>query len=122
MARARRFPVFADAGQLDADLEHSTPAARAALQTWLATTERDGGVLAADLRACQVDARDGTSLPNCVKSYVPQPAGQWGVVMCAVRGPSGELRLRLLAFGVRHPAGQTPSVYQLAHDRLHTGR
>lgn len=72
------------------------------------------------LRACDAQADDGTRLLRCVKTYLPAPAGQWGMVFEIRHDPDVRLFLDYLAFGIRHPSrlGQ-PSVHQLAHRRLH---
>jgi hypothetical protein len=59
-------------------------------------------------------------LLNCTKVYLPLPAGRYGMVFRAIK-VDGRLCLAYLAFGVRHhPRGSLrPSVYQLAHQRLH---
>jgi hypothetical protein len=81
--------------------------------------ERDGVPLHL-LRPCERDARDGTDLPNCVKIYLPLPAGPFGAVFRLKAFPEG-IRLVYLAFGARHhPRGShAPTVYELAHQRLH---
>jgi hypothetical protein len=54
-----------------------------------------------------------------VKLYIPQPAGQWGAVFLG-GAVEGRLKLFLLAVGERHPgAPWKPSVYEIAHRRLH---
>jgi len=55
-----------------------------------------------------------------VKTRVPWPDGQWGIVLVPVATATTPLSLRALAFGERHPtAPWRPSVYQVAHRRLH---
>ena len=85
-----------------------------------ARLEREGQEVDA-LFACDEDARDGTSLPGCVKVYLPPPAGPLGVVYRIARNKQGRLYLDHLAFGVRHhpPGSRAETVYQLAHRRLH---
>ncbi|HEX6781840.1 MAG TPA: HEPN domain-containing protein [Solirubrobacterales bacterium] len=46
--------------------------------------------------------RDGTSLPGCVKVYLPPPGGPLGLVFRLAKGKDGRLHLDHLAFGVRH--------------------
>ncbi len=102
------------------DLAGASPAARRVAQTIRARLERDGQPIN-QLRACQAEGPQ-TSLPGCVKTYVPAPAGAWGLVFLIARDPrSDALFLDHLAFGVRHPPANSrrPSVYQIAHDRLH---
>ncbi len=72
------------------------------------------------LRYCDAEGQDGTALPQCLKIYLPEPAGRFGMVFKAVEAER-RLRLDFLAFGVRHhPRGSNaPTVYQLAHRRLH---
>jgi hypothetical protein len=103
-----------------ADLTAATPAGRRAAQAWRSSAEHDG-VRVGDLRPCQAEAADGTRLPQCLKLYVPFPAGAWGAVfLVAIDVTSGRGILDLLAFGLRHPpAGRRASVYEIAHRRLH---
>ncbi len=78
------------------------------------------GVPILRLRICTNEGDDGTSLPGCLKVYLPEPAGRFGMVFRLVAHPSGS-RLRYLGFGVRHhpPGSHALTVYQLAHRRLH---
>jgi hypothetical protein len=78
------------------------------------------GCPVAALRRCEDPGPDGTRLAACVKVYLPPPAGLFGMVFRIARG-DGRTKLALLAFGVRHPPrhSHAPSVYQLAHRRLH---
>jgi hypothetical protein len=73
-----------------------------------------------ELYACDAEARDSTSLPGCVKVYLPAPAGRFGMVF-SIERCEGRLMLAFLAFGVRHQPrnSNAPTVYQLAHRRLH---
>ena len=65
-------------------------------------------------------APDGTRLQNCVKVYLPQPHGRYGLVFAIERDPRGKLRLAFAGFGLRHPArgSRQPSVYRIADRRL----
>jgi hypothetical protein len=59
-------------------------------------------------------------LANCVKAYLDAPRARerYGLVFVAdVIG--GQLVLRCLAFGERHPRRDVQSVYERAHSRLH---
>ncbi|MGI8592846.1 MAG: hypothetical protein ACR2ML_00465 [Solirubrobacteraceae bacterium] len=78
------------------------------------------GVPAPLLRPCLDEGRDGTRLPGCVKTYLPVPAGDWGMVFEGRLDEHGQPFMHCLAFGRRHPgrAGQ-PSVYLLADRRLY---
>lgn len=75
----------------------------------------------ADLRPCDAEGPDGTSLPGCVKAYLPPPDGPWGVVFRFARREDGTLYLLVIGFRLRHPPARSrqPSVYQRAHRRLH---
>ena len=71
------------------------------------------------LRRCEAEARDGTRLGGCVKHYIPQPDGRWGAVF-TIDSAASKPALLLLAVGERHPARPwKPSVYEIAHRRLH---
>jgi hypothetical protein len=73
-----------------------------------------------ELRACAALGADGTELAECVKVYLPRPAGPFGMVFHIERR-DGRLVLVYLAFGVRHhPRGSNAeTVYEVAHRRLH---
>ena len=71
------------------------------------------------LERCSAEAEDGTSLEGLVKVYVasgdaPPSERPYGFVLI----PTGQGALALVAFGERHPAPGTRSVYS-AHKRLH---
>ncbi len=115
----RRFPVQFDDLAWAEDLARSTDAGRRAA-TAARTRYETGGVPFAELRPCDRDARDGTSLPNCVKAYAPHPNGRFRIIFRAVMQPDG-LRFVFLAFGVsHHPAGShAVTASEIAHRRLH---
>jgi hypothetical protein len=116
---SRTFPVRFDDDAFAEDLVHASRAGRAVGERERARLERDGIAVAA-LRACEPQARDGTQLPRCVKTYAPAPDGAWGIVFRGERSQDGTPTLLCLAFGLRHPrAPWQPSVYQVAHRRLH---
>ncbi len=77
------------------------------------------GVSFDELRPCQAEARDGTQLPDCVKTYLPPPSGRFGMVFSVDSGPGGPT-LVYLAFGVRHHPRNSNAltVYQIADQRL----
>jgi hypothetical protein len=81
--------------------------------------ERDG-IRMAVLQRCSAEGDDGTSLEGLVKSYMPisdAPPSErpYGFVLI----PTRDGVLALVAFGERHPAAGTRSVYERAHKRLH---
>jgi hypothetical protein len=117
--RGPRFAVRFDELALAEDLQHATAAGRRAGERARRELERDG-VSAERLLRCQPEARDGTRLGGCVKTRVPWPDGRWGLVLVPIASATEPLTLRALAFGERHPtAPWRPSVYQVAHRRLH---
>jgi hypothetical protein len=71
------------------------------------------------------DSPDGTSLPGCVKLYVPLDKegasdAPYGFVFELDQAADKTLILELLSFGERHPSNpSTRSVYERAHKRLH---
>lgn len=100
------------------DLSHASEAAKAAIEPAIRELA-DGGVPVDSLHPCEAKARDGTELSDCVKHYIPQPDGQWGAVLTIDREAS-QPALVLLAVGERHPDRPwRPSVYEIAHRRLH---
>ena len=61
--------------------------------------ERLGGLPIGRLMACESEGRDGTRLANCVKTYVPWPAGRSGLVMVSTSRPKGSpVRIRASAW------------------------
>jgi hypothetical protein len=111
-------PVLFDEHAIAEDLTHHPPAARRALELFRCEVDRDGGLSCSRLKRCEREGRDGTRLAGCVKTYVPWPAGRLGLVLLPVAHPTRPLALRAFAYGVRHPAGNKPSVYEIA-DRRH---
>ena len=115
--RARRWRVRFDASAFTVDLAHAGEAGK---QIALATRERleRTGIAHDALRACQAESREGTRLPGCVKTYLPPPAGPWGMVFALAVDDDGPY-LQHVAFGRRHPLRPwQPSVYQVAERRL----
>jgi hypothetical protein len=112
------FPVHVDEQELTEDLAHASEAGRAAIEPMIQRLRADGAPKEW-LKQCDAEARDGTRLPGCVKLYIPQPAGQWGAVLLGGIA-DGKPTLFLLAVGERHPGARwKPSVYEIAHRRLH---
>lgn len=111
------FPVVFDEPAIAEDLAHHPPVARHALDLLRRELDRDGGLPAVRLRRCEAEGRDGTGLAGCLKTYVPWPAGRFGLVMLPVAHATRPLALRAFAFGVRHPAALKPSVYEIADKR-----
>lgn len=119
MTEGGRRPVLFDEDAFDEDVAHATSAGRAVAADAKQRMERDGIALSEMLR-CEAEGRDGTRLEGCVKTYLPQPLGDWGMVFSDWRLDDGTPAFLYLAFGRRHPlAAWQPSVYQVAHRRLH---
>jgi hypothetical protein len=116
---AGRAEVLFDGPAFNEDLGRASSAGRAAALAARNSYRREGCPVAS-LLACDEEALDATQLPGCVKVYLPPPAGQFGMVF-AIERKAGRLLLAYLAFGVRHHPhdSHAPSVYQLAHLRLH---
>ncbi len=119
---ARFFPIVFDESILNSDLQRLPAAAETALHRLHAQTQRDGGIPRGHLKRCHGEARDGTDLEGCVKTYVEWPNGPWGIVFRAGDDPRRPFALYTLAYGRRHHPrdSHTPTVYQLAHQRLHS--
>jgi len=115
-------PVAFDELAWQDDLRKAGKSARRIGEETRSRLEREGQTVDA-LFACDEDARDGTSLPGCVKVYIPPPGGPLGLVYRLAKNKDGRLYLDHLAFGVRHhpPGSDANSVYRLAHRRLHRG-
>ncbi len=101
------------------DLAHTSPAGQKAAEQKRAEAERDGQATD-ELLGCSREGRDGTSLPGCVKAYVPWPTGRWGMVFEFRFDEDHRPYLAFLAFGVRHhpPGSHAPTVYEVASRRL----
>ncbi|MBB4662135.1 hypothetical protein [Conexibacter arvalis] len=115
-------PVLFDEHAIAEDLHHLPGGARVALETFQRDLNRSGGLQMARLKRCDAEGRDGTDLGGCLKTYVPWPTGRFGLVFVPAVHPSRPLALRVIAFGVRHPSGNRPSVYRIAHERKHGKR
>jgi hypothetical protein len=104
----------------DEDLARTTPAGREAAEAARRAYERKG-VPIEQLRRVAEHGHDQTNLPDCAKVYLPQPNGRFGMVFMLKFEPDGRPVLAYLAFGVRHHPRRSrrPTVYQLAHLRLH---
>jgi hypothetical protein len=111
-------PVQFDEHAIVEDLTHHPLPARRALELFRREVDRDGGLPFSRLKRCDAEARDGTRLKGCVKTYVPWPTGRFGLILLPVSHPTRPLALRAFAYGVRHPAASKPSVYEVA-DRRH---
>ena len=112
-----RFAVSVDDVVFEEDLAHATAAGRAAI-TPVIDKIKHAGVPRSWLMRCQPEGRDGTSLPGCVKMYIPQPDGPWGAVLTGDKLAASPT-LVLVAAGRRHPSHPwTPSVYEVASRRL----
>jgi hypothetical protein len=116
----RRARAQFDADAWDEDLGRATAAGRQAADAARREYELSG-VPVAQLRRIAEHGRDGTELPDCAKVYLPPPAGRFGMVFMLRLDADRRPVLAFLAFGVRHHPGgsQRPTVYQLAHQRLH---
>ncbi len=117
MGDSPRSPVLFDDEAFTEDLHHVTPAGRTIAKGERARLEREG-IAVRELKACAAEGPDGTRLAGCVKAYLRAPDGAWGMVLRGWdrEGPG----LAYVAFGLRHPRRTwQPSVYQVAHRRLH---
>jgi hypothetical protein len=117
---ARTPPVAFDDAAWAEDMRRSTIGARRIAMPARAEYESSGAPIA-EPRACDPEGPGGTALRACAKLYVPPPVGPHGLVLHIVRRNDGRLGLVYLAFGLRHPGAdvQQPSVYEIAHRRLH---
>ena len=113
-----RFAARFDPDAFREDMARTTPAGRDAAET-AKRRYQTSGVPRSELRPCEAEGRDGTELPQCLKVYLPPPAGRFGMVFKIVIADDGP-RLDYLAFGVRHhpPDSNAPTVYEIADRRL----
>jgi hypothetical protein len=120
MSDSPRFSAHFDEEAFAEDLGHASNAGRRVAEAERTRIERDG-IPIAELLGCDPEARDGTRLAGCVKTYLPQPDGDWGMVFTGDTDGRGNPVLVYLAFGMRHPRQPwQPSLYQVAHRRLHS--
>jgi hypothetical protein len=120
-AEGPRFRVRFDELPFAEDLDHASAAGRRVALEARRGLEREGFAVD-ELVRCLAEARDGTRLKGCVKTYLPQPDGPWGMVFTGDREPDATPVLVCVAFGLRHPDQPwQPSVYQVAQRRLHGG-
>ena len=114
----RRMPARFSARAWQLDMAASTPPGVEVARAARSRCARHG-VPVAEMHSCEAEHRDGTSLPNCFKVYLPPAGGRFGMVFeFVVR--DGRPELIYLAFGVRHhpPGSRAPTVYAIAHRRL----
>jgi hypothetical protein len=112
-------PALLDDGQVKDDLAYLPNNAATALRSLQRNINRDGGIAASRLRPCEAEARDGTRLDGCLKTYVPWPDGRYGIVFQVVGHATRPWGLRSLAYGIRHNPGRGKlTVYEVADRRL----
>ena len=111
-----RLPVVFDEPSWADDLRRIGDRGRALAETTRRRLEREG-VPIAELHRCQPEGPDATALPGCVKLYLDH----WRLVFRTATTASGEPRLLCFALGLGHPPQRSriPSVYEIAHRRLH---
>jgi hypothetical protein len=117
-----RFPARFDPDAFRLDMARTTAPGREAAEAFRRDSEANG-ILRSSLRPCAAEGRDGTELPQCLKVYLPPPAGRFGMVLRFVIADGGP-RLDYLAFGVRHHPtdSNAATVYVVADRRLRPDR
>jgi hypothetical protein len=118
-------PISIDFGaeEWEEEVARHGPRSAARLQAERARRELKAGQTAPTWKRCRAEGR--TSLPGCVKLYVPlgkQGASQapFGFVFQLDQERDKTLVLSFVAFGERHPSNPaTRTVYERAHKRLH---
>lgn len=118
--RAGRTTALFDDAAFAEDLGRASDAGQKVARATRSKYEQNG-VPVDVLLACEEEGIDGTRLAHCVKVYLPPPDGKFGMVF-RIERRDGKLRLVYAAFGVRHHPrdSNTPTVYQIANDRLQT--
>jgi hypothetical protein len=118
-AKAGRARVIFDELTFESDVRRASATGRAVARATRRAYAREGCPVK-NLHACEAEAADGSRLPRCVKSYLPPPAGRFGMVF-EIDRQQGRLVLAYLAFGVRHHPRDSNAltVYRIAHERLH---
>jgi hypothetical protein len=81
------------------------------------------GVALAELRPCDAEGPDGTTLAGCAKLYLPvgdaPPSQRPFAFVLQLARAQDELVWVFVAFGPRHPRQGVRSVYERAHRQLH---
>jgi hypothetical protein len=120
-------PVYFGSKEWTEEVERFGSKSPARLQAQRARREIEAGRAALAWRRCRAQgAPDGTSLPGCVKLYVPlgksgASDAPYGFVFRLQQESDGSLSLNFVAFGERHPDNPaTRTVYERAHKRLHS--
>lgn len=113
-------PTVIDEAIIEFDIQRLPKDSLVAFNNVRKDIKRNGGLDRSRLKPCDEDHRDGTQLVNCVKYYVPQPAGNYGLVLNVVSHPTLPWALGIVAYGRRHypPESHRPNVYQVADLRL----
>src|SRR5258708_1031578 len=93
----RVFSVVIDQQRLVEDLVHNTPEARAAAKAAADAFARRG-ISRSRLHPCKPEDREGVALPGCVKTYIPDVNGAWGMVFALRADQERRVYLELLAF------------------------
>lgn len=115
--RGTRRKLLVDETLLAEDMEHLSQRGRTVLTD--ALRHHAHGFPLDALRACDTEGRDGTRLTGCAKFYLGRPEETWRLIV-QFRRVDGHLHLAYLAFGDGHPKDpRKPSVYRIAHRRLH---
>jgi hypothetical protein len=110
-------PVLFNDDAIAEDLAHLQPTAHNALDIFRREIDRYGGLPISRLKRCEEEGSDGSRLAGCLKTYVPWPTGRFGLVLLPTEHPTRPLAVRAFAYGIRHPTGNKPSVYTIAHER-----
>jgi hypothetical protein len=116
--RAGRAPALFDDAAFAEDLKRTSDAGREVATAARSEYEQDGAPID-DLLACDEEGPDGTMLTNCMKVYLPRPAGKFGMVF-RIELREAKSFLAYAAFGVRHHPrdSHAPTVYEIADRRL----
>jgi hypothetical protein len=108
------------------EVEGRAPNSPARIQAQKARRDIEAGRARLAWKRCRSEgAPDGTSLPGCVKLYVPldrqgSSDAPYGFVFRLQQEIVGRLSLNFVSFGDRHPDNPaTRTVYERAHKRLH---
>jgi hypothetical protein len=115
------WPVVFDDAAFHDDLDHLTPLGRRTMLVARDELEQHG-VPHESLRKTAGE-HEGTDLTGCTKIRLPSPThGRWGAVLRPAKIMERPT-LVVIAVGERHPAETwRPSVYAIAHGRLHGSR
>ena len=110
-------PVLFDEHAIAEDLHHLPGGARVALDAFRRELDRNDGLPMTRLKRCDAEAATARTSAAVSRPTCRGLLAASGSCSSPVAHQTRPLALRAFAFGVRHPTGNRPSVYRVAHER-----